>query len=308
MCPDATDSTQALMSWFAQSGVRAPLRACVGPLPQTGAGLVRWAQPEAEPRVRISSPHPDSYRIALLLEPLESQIWVNDQPFCGGRIAANSFRICPPGSAQRWRQLSACDIVNVFIPTSTVDAYLLRRNGESPGQLGGTAFTPDREVLDLVGRMLNAEAAAGPLAETYCDAMVSALLSYLLEQYGGTALNMASARLGGARLRRVQQHMQAHLDQELPIAELAQLCAMSASHFAREFSRAVGLPPHQYLLKLRLERAAELLAEGDDSLLDIALVCGFNDASHFSRAFARRHGQPPSAYRRALRERRAQLR
>ncbi|MDT9001100.1 AraC family transcriptional regulator [Paucibacter sp. APW11] len=305
MCPDATDSSSALKSWFVHSGVRAPLETCIGPLPGTGAGLVRWSQHEAEPAIRVSSPHPDSYRIAVMLEPLESQIWVNGEPFSGGRIAANSFRICPPGSAQRWRQLSACDIANVFIPTSTVDSYLLRRNAEAPGQLGATPFLPDREVLDLVGKMLNAEAAAGPLAETYCDAMVAAMLSYLLEQYGGSEVTAAAARLGGARLRRVQRHMQAHLGEEQPIAELAQLCAMSASHFAREFSRAVGLPPHQYLLKLRLERAAELLAEGDDSLLDIALACGFNDASHFSRAFTRRHGQPPSTYRRALRERRA---
>jgi AraC family transcriptional regulator len=72
---------------------------------------------------------------------------------------------------------------------------------------------------------------------------------------------------------------------------------MSAAHFSREFRRAVGLPPHQYMVKLRLERARDALLNADDRIVDIAQECGFADASHFSRAFATHFGMSPTSFR-----------
>ncbi|MCH7343463.1 AraC family transcriptional regulator [Pelomonas sp. CA6] len=299
MPPDLIDSPQALQDWFLRSGVTSPLLTCVGPLPRTRASIARWSRRQADSAIQVVSPHPDSYRIAVMLEPLESQIWVGDRVVWGGMIGANRFRICPPGAPSRWRQLSGCDIVNLFIPVDTVEALCADAGLPDGARLAGTLFAPDRQVLDLVWKMLDAQAAAGPLAARYCDGLVDALLCYLLERHAA----MGEARAGGpglsgGRLRKVLAFLAENATRDPSISEMAQLCAMSDSHFSREFRAAMGLPPHQYVMKLRLERACELLRGSEAKLVDIALELGFTSASHFSRAFAQRYGQPPASYRR----------
>lgn len=297
--PPFIDSREALQSWFLRSGVTGPLLTCMGPLPQSKASIARWARDTPDPAIQTVSPHPDSYRIAVMLEPLESQIWVGDQPIWGGMIAANRFRICPPGAASRWRSLSGCDIVNIFIPTATVDRFSLMGGLPDSYTLAGNLFTPDRQVLDLVWKMLDAKTLAGPLAEHFCDGLITALLSYLLEHYGqGSSAECRPSSLGGSRLRRVLALIHERAGEDLSIAEMAAQCAMSESHFSREFRSAVGMPPHQYMMKLRLEQACAALLDSDARIVDIALDFGFHSASHFSRAFAARYGMPPANYRR----------
>jgi AraC-like DNA-binding protein len=75
--------------------------------------------------------------------------------------------------------------------------------------------------------------------------------------------------------------------------------AVGANRFVllREFRRRFGLPPHAYVLKLKVERAKARLARGDD-IVDVAFALGFSDQSHFTRVFRRVMGLPPGAYRR----------
>lgn len=292
------DSPDALRDWFRRCGVGVPLDLCVGPLPQTGVFIARWSRREPDTTVQVMQPHPGFFRIALMLEPLESQIWSGERPVWGGVIGANRFRICAPGSRGRWRQLSGCDIVNLFVPVETVERLRVAGGLPEDCSLGNTAYRPDRHVLELVLKMLEAEVLAGPLATVLRDALATALLAYLLEHHARAAPEAAAPRgLGGVRLRRVLAFIAENATRELAIAEMAAMCGMSESHFSREFRAAVGLPPHQYALKLRLDRACEALAGGDRMLMDIALELGFSSASHFSRAFAQRHGMPPARYR-----------
>ena len=71
-------------------------------------------------------------------------------------------------------------------------------------------------------------------------------------------------------------------------------------HFAAQFRAATGLPPHEYLLRRRVERAQEMLVEGATSLVEIALSVGFQNQSHFTSVFKRFVGQPPRAWRLSL--------
>lgn len=100
-----------------------------------------------------------------------------------------------------------------------------------------------------------------------------------------------------ARLRRVLAFIADNVTREIPITEMARHCGMSEAHFSRAFHAAAGLPPHQYAMKLRLERACEALTGSEDRMVDIALELGFSNPSHFSRAFAQRYGMPPARYR-----------
>lgn len=103
-----------------------------------------------------------------------------------------------------------------------------------------------------------------------------------------------------SRLRQVQpalQYAAAHLDEDVSLGALAAQTGLSAFHLHRVFSATAGETPKQFTLRLRLGRAAVLLLAGKDSVLDVALSCGFQSHEAFSRAFRRRFGTTPRAYR-----------
>lgn len=102
-------------------------------------------------------------------------------------------------------------------------------------------------------------------------------------------------------LRRVKEHIAAHLHEDLDIGTLAARTGLSGYHFARAFKASVGVPPHRYVLQQRVQKAAELLEHTEQSLASIALAAGFADQSHFSRSFHSLMGLTPSQFRRAHR-------
>jgi AraC-like DNA-binding protein len=84
---------------------------------------------------------------------------------------------------------------------------------------------------------------------------------------------------------------------QLDVAALAQAAHLSRAHFSREFHRAFGEPPHQYLLTRRMERAAALLRTTDRSVADICLSVGLRSVGSFTTSFGRTYGLSPTAYR-----------
>lgn len=83
----------------------------------------------------------------------------------------------------------------------------------------------------------------------------------------------------------------------LTVADLARAAGLSPAHFSREFRRAFGEAPHQYLLTRRLERAAALLRNTDRSVTEICFMVGLSSVGSFTTSFRRVHGMTPSAYR-----------
>ena len=83
----------------------------------------------------------------------------------------------------------------------------------------------------------------------------------------------------------------------LDVATLAETAHLSPAHFSREFRRAFGEPPHQYLLTRRMERAAALLRTTDRSVADICLTVGLRSIGSFTTSFGRTFGLSPTAYR-----------
>jgi AraC family transcriptional regulator len=88
-----------------------------------------------------------------------------------------------------------------------------------------------------------------------------------------------------------------HLDEDLSLEALAGQAGLSAFHLHWMFSAAAGETPKQFTLRLRLGRAAAMLLTTEDSVLNVALACGFQSHEVFCRAFRRRFGTTPSAYR-----------
>ncbi len=88
-----------------------------------------------------------------------------------------------------------------------------------------------------------------------------------------------------------------HLDEDVSLGVLAGQAGLSAFHLHRVFSAAAGETPKQFTLRLRLDRAAAMLLTSEDSVLNVALSCGFQSHEAFCRTFRKRFGMAPSVYR-----------
>src|SRR5437667_1945614 len=98
-------------------------------------------------------------------------------------------------------------------------------------------------------------------------------------------------------LLRAKDLVDARYREPLDVAALARAARLSPAHFSREFRRAFGETPHQYLLTRRLERAAALLRNTDRSVADICLTVGLRSVGSFTTSFGRAYGVSPTAYR-----------
>jgi AraC family transcriptional regulator len=95
--------------------------------------------------------------------------------------------------------------------------------------------------------------------------------------------------------------MEERFAQSVCLQELAAVAGLSQSHFARSFQRAIGCTPYQYLLRVRLSRARQLMVQQNSvmTLAEIAFVCGFFDQAHLGRHFQQAFGMTPTAFRRS---------
>jgi len=125
-----------------------------------------------------------------------------------------------------------------------------------------------------------------------------------------TKTNSLTSRglLSLARLKKVQNHIDIHLNERLTLDELAEVACLSPYHFSRSFKRTVGIGPQRYLLRQRLERAKLLMQGTDEGLASIAQETGFTDQSHLTAVFRRETGMTPGRYRKSLATRRTTAR
>ena len=111
----------------------------------------------------------------------------------------------------------------------------------------------------------------------------------------------ARERLLAWQARKVRDYIDSHITGPVLVADLCALVQRSPAHFARSFKRTFGEPPHSFVVRRRVELAAQYMLTTDASLSDIALQCGFTDQAHFGKCFRQATGQTPAAWRRAHR-------
>jgi len=97
----------------------------------------------------------------------------------------------------------------------------------------------------------------------------------------------------------ITSYLSLHLAEDLLVEDMARRANLSESRFCAVFRQRFGVPPHRYLLRLRVQHAEELLRSTDYTLQQIAEFCGFADVHHFSKSFKRIIGMPPGVYRAA---------
>ena len=108
-------------------------------------------------------------------------------------------------------------------------------------------------------------------------------------------------RLLAWQARKVRDYIDSHITGSVLVADLCALVQRSEAHFSRSFKRTFGKSPHSFVVRRRVELAAQYMLTTDASLSDIALRCGFTDQAHLCKHFRQVAGQTPAAWRRAHR-------
>lgn len=152
-------------------------------------------------------------------------------------------------------------------------------------------------VATLLERMEVELSEGQPGHETMGEALFMELVVFLSRQYETAGGSTVAGDV--ARLARVVAYMEEHYAEPLRLEQLARLAHLSTNHLLRVFKQCYQTTPGEYLLRLRLAKACEMMRHSGLTLSEIAFTCGFGDSNYFSRVFRQRMGQPPRAWRAA---------
>ena len=192
--------------------------------------------------------------------------------------------------------------IHFYIPRSALDSiaeqFSAPRIGDLACELG---VGHDDAIVRHVGAALR-EALHRPAEanQLFIDHMMLALTAHVAQTYGGLQRNSETNRGGLApwQVKRAGERLEADLGAKLSLERIAAELGLSVSHFSRAFRVSTGLPPHQWLLRQRVEAAKRLMTVRDLSLSEIAISAGFAHQSHFTRVFSAVVGVSPGVWRR----------
>ena len=162
-----------------------------------------------------------------------------------------------------------------------------------------TVVLEDRKLANELLRLHTCmtQPAKEPLME---EVQVLELFEALFARIRHPAPQVNQGRLTHQQLQRVRDFMEAHIADKLALEVLASLVGLDRFRFLKQFKSAVGMTPHAWLLRLRLETALNMIHQGADiSMTDVAHTVGFFDQSHFTHAFRSAYGTTPARFQRS---------
>src|SRR5215831_12401755 len=210
---------------------------------------------------------------------------------------AGEMGLCTP-SWEQW--IGTADVEHLIVSIS--DASL---TAACDGAAGSVELHPrwkmtDARLSSLLAAVDSERVAGFPIGRLFLDSVEQALAVALVNGYAAGQRPVRTYRggLSPARLRRVKELVHAKMEDELSLGELAQSVGLSTAHFSEMFRKSTGQTPHQFVLRLRVERAKEMLRSAESRVLDVAVACGFKTQQHFARVFRQLCGATPTEYRR----------
>ena len=222
---------------------------------------------------------------------------VRTDPMNPGEVALHDLRRRPV-----FKVYAPINSLNFYIPRRSLDACA---EDADVGRIDDLNFTPGVGVTDKVlaalgDALLPAFDRADQINKLFVDHVTAAVVAHIVGAFGGTELKQQFTRGGLAvwQERRVKEFIDANLDGDISVMQLASACRLSSHHFSRAFRRSTGMPSHQWLLQRRVDKARHLLRRSKLPLSEVAVVCGFAHQSHFTRVFKRLVGVSPGKWRR----------
>ena len=157
----------------------------------------------------------------------------------------------------------------------------------------------DSFLYSLVTTLRNEVADNYQAGQLYYDSLLNTLGVHLVSKYRtqSSSIEVKHEGLSPAKLRTAIAFIEANCDRNLKLKEIAQAVGLSEYYCDRQFKKSLGITPHQYLTRYRIDRAKQLLKQQDLTIAQIAQKCGFSSQSYFTKQFRQIVGVTPKVYR-----------
>jgi len=270
---------------------------------RTAITVSRWQSPVGCAAEVTATTEDDAYILAITLRRMDVRFSVDGRIILDGTAMPGTLHLTEPGSTAQCLFRGAFDVLHIRLPLSLVQECAQRAPDNQLRSLySRPKFNRDPIVERLAVGLLDADEVGGSFAELYSHCLGIAIISRLLELRAPHERSDGGSGPSGLlkwRLRRALDFIDSHLDQPLRLADIAAAAGLSRMHFAVQFRATMGVSPHDYVLRRRIERAQEMLRRADGSLVEIALGVGFQTQPHFTTVFKRIVGVTPHAWRQA---------
>lgn len=186
------------------------------------------------------------------------------------------------------------------------DTALQEAGGGVPTRLAEEFGRPDPLLEQLVLALDGVVRRWEPTGRTYADQLGCMIAGQLARVHGVPArrgpesadrCRVAGSGLTDRQFSAVRQLLEVRLSEPVPLEDMAGAAGLSVSRFARSFKLRTGLPPHRYLMRLRVEQAARLLRTGTLPIAEVAVRCGFSHQEHLTRVLRAQLGTTPARLR-----------
>lgn len=216
--------------------------------------------------------------------------------YFGGR---NNVCVTPAGQPISAYWKAPVDNMGILLDPEFVRQTAAENNLASRFEFVEVYKHEDPLIAPLGLALLEESASENPMGKLYADSLIQTLTLHVLRSYSTASalIERANGGLSGYKLRQVKEFIDANLDSDLGLAEIAAVANLSQFHFARAFRKSVGVTPQQYLMERRIEKAKQLLAKDDLPIVEISLLTGFKNQSHFTTLFRKFTSLTPKTWR-----------
>jgi AraC family transcriptional regulator len=216
------------------------------------------------------------------------------------RVAPGELAFKDSGTGSEWSWDRPSRAIQIYLSPHLVHRVVAEIHGPKAGawRLRDCVQARDDEVLELVHAIAREAAADQPGAGLMMKSLAQQLAVRLVRHHAEPA-PPTPTRPGFDMTQRhtIARFIASNLAAPLPTAMLAKQQNLSVDRFNRLFRDSFDCSPHQHVLKVRLERARELLEQPSHTVAEVAWETGFSDQSHLTRSFKRHFGEPPSQWR-----------
>lgn len=217
-----------------------------------------------------------------------------------GTSVHGDIEIIPPNLPGAWEIKGQDTALVIGIKMSLLRA-VVEESGDDPAKLRiRNRFQVRDPQIEHIGWALKAEMENGyPSGRVYTDALATALAARVIQNHSSLsrAARPTKAAISAYKLRTILSFIEDNLGRDIGLQEIAETAELSVSHFKSLFRKSVGVPPHQYLIRRRVERAAQQLRGGKTPIGQIALENGFCHQSHLAMHTRRVLGVTPQELR-----------
>jgi AraC family transcriptional regulator len=220
-----------------------------------------------------------------------------------GTARSGVVTIIPAGSSARWDIPGLVNVVQLYLPHTTLKRVAGEADQAGPGNLLERTGHPDTITSRLLMSAADALEGNETLDALFRHQLTDLLATRLLAAHAGapTTFQPATGGLSPMTLRRAIERLRSDCDTDLSLAALAADAGLSRFHFCRAFKESTGLSPHAWLRQHRLEQAMNMLRDTDASVVSVAAALGYASQTAFAAAFRKLTGETPSDWRRRMR-------